>query len=57
MELWWTRTQIRVNSTVIDVTWSWGVVLAVDTPYTICYCISSSYLRFISPYFRLAVVN
>ena len=25
--------------------------------YTICYCISSSYLRFISPYFRLAVVN
>ena len=32
MELWWTCTQIRVNSTVIDVTWSWGVVLAVDTP-------------------------
>lgn len=32
MELWWTRTQIHVNSTVIDVTWSWGVVLAVDTP-------------------------
>lgn len=32
MEVWWTHTTIRVNSTVIDVNWTWGVVLAVDTP-------------------------
>ncbi|XP_061171988.1 non-lysosomal glucosylceramidase-like [Saccostrea echinata] len=32
MEVWWSFTKIRVNSTAIDVNWTWGVVLAVDTP-------------------------
>jgi hypothetical protein len=32
MEIWWTYTEIKVNSTAIDVSWTWGVVLAVDTP-------------------------